>query len=95
MCTQPNGHMGKSKALETALNNKLLGSHEHLKKYLFSQAPTLKPSVLWPFVGLVFVQVKLLVNKPRNLTFLCKEWIYLWTRFLEVPYEGGSFETLS
>ena len=28
--------MGKSKALETALNNKLLGSHEHLKKGLFS-----------------------------------------------------------
>ena len=28
--------MGKSKALETALNNKLLGSHEHLKKGIFS-----------------------------------------------------------
>ena len=35
MCTQPSGHMGKSKALETALNNKLLGSHEHLKKGIF------------------------------------------------------------
>ena len=28
--------MGKSKALETALNNKLLSSHEHLKKGIFS-----------------------------------------------------------
>ena len=36
MCTQPKGPMGKSKALETALNNKLLGSHEHLKKCVFS-----------------------------------------------------------
>ena len=27
--------MGKSKALETALNNKLLSSHEHLKKGVF------------------------------------------------------------
>ena len=40
-------------------------------------------------------QIKLLVNKPRNLTFLCKKWIHLLTRFLEVPYEGGSSETLS
>ena len=31
--------MGKSKALETALNNKLLSSHEHLKKGLFSPTP--------------------------------------------------------
>ena len=36
MCTQPEDHMSKSKALETALNNKLLGSHEHLKKGPFS-----------------------------------------------------------
>ena len=28
--------MGKCKALETALNNKLLSSHEHLKKGIFS-----------------------------------------------------------
>ena len=39
--------------------------------------------------------IKLLVNKPQNLTFLCKNWIHLLTRFLEVPYQGGSSETLS
>ena len=39
MCTQTNGPMGKSKALVTALNNKLLGSHEHLDKGLFSPPP--------------------------------------------------------
>ena len=33
--------MGKSKALETALNNKLLSSHEHLKKGIFSPPPVL------------------------------------------------------
>ena len=32
--------MGKSKALETALNNKLLSSHEHLKKGVFSPPPS-------------------------------------------------------
>jgi hypothetical protein len=31
--------MGKCKALETALNNKLLSSHEHLKKGIFSPTP--------------------------------------------------------
>ena len=31
--------MGKCKALETALNNKLLSSHEHLKKCIFSPPP--------------------------------------------------------
>ena len=31
--------MGKSEALQTALNNKLLGSHEHLKNGLFSPLP--------------------------------------------------------
>ena len=39
MCTQPKGPMGKSKALKTALYNKLLSSHEHLKKGLFSPTP--------------------------------------------------------
>ena len=39
MCTQPKGPMGKCKALETALNNKLLSSHEHLKKGVFSPLP--------------------------------------------------------
>ena len=39
--------------------------------------------------------IKLLVNKPRNLIFLCKKWIHPLTRFLEVPYEGGSSEILS
>ena len=39
MCTQPKGTMGKSKALETALNNKLLSSHEHLEKGVFSPTP--------------------------------------------------------
>ena len=39
--------------------------------------------------------LKLLVNKPQYLTFLSKEWIRLLTRFLEVPYQGGSPETLS
>jgi len=48
MCTQPNGHMGKSKALETALSNKLLGSHEHLKKGLFS------PSISVLFLSALF-----------------------------------------
>ena len=33
--------MGKSKALETALNYKLLSSHEHLEKCVFS--PTVTP----------------------------------------------------
>jgi hypothetical protein len=37
--------MGKSKALETALNNKLLGSHEHLKKCIFSLTPLYIPTV--------------------------------------------------
>ena len=32
--------MGKCKALETALNNKLLSSHEHLKKGVFSPPPS-------------------------------------------------------
>ena len=36
--------MGKSKALETALNNKLLSSHEHLKKGIFSPPPSVEPS---------------------------------------------------
>ena len=45
MCTQPKGHMGKSKALETALNNKLLGSHEHLKKGIFSPTPLYDPNM--------------------------------------------------
>ena len=40
-------------------------------------------------------QIKLLVNKPQYLTFLCKKWIRLLTRFLEVPYQDGSSETLS
>ena len=31
--------MGKSEALETALNNKLLSSPEHLKKGVFSPTP--------------------------------------------------------
>ena len=39
MCTQPNGPMGKSKALKTALYNKLLSSHEHLENVLFSPTP--------------------------------------------------------
>ena len=51
MCTQPKGHMSKSKALETALNNKLLGSHEHLKKCIFSPTPSV-------FATLVSVKVK-------------------------------------
>ena len=36
--------MGKSEALETALNNKLLSSHEHLKKCVFSP-PLYTPDV--------------------------------------------------
>ena len=44
MCTPPKGPMGKSKALETALNNKLLSSHEHLKKGVFSPPPSVSPS---------------------------------------------------
>ena len=36
MWGSPEGTMGKCKALETALNNKLLSSHEHLKKGVFS-----------------------------------------------------------
>ena len=39
--------------------------------------------------------VKLLINKPQYLTFPCKKWIRILTRFLEVPYQGGSSETLS
>ena len=42
MSTQPKDHMSKSKALETALNNKLLGSHRHLKKGIFSPTPCTK-----------------------------------------------------
>jgi hypothetical protein len=38
MWRSPEGTMGKCKALETALNNKLLSSHEHLKK-VFSLPP--------------------------------------------------------
>ena len=37
--------MGKSEALETALNNKLLSSHEHLKKCVFSP-PSCNCSIL-------------------------------------------------
>ena len=36
MRVQPKGIIGQCKALETALNNKLLSSHEHLKKHIFS-----------------------------------------------------------
>ena len=37
--------MVKSKALETALNNKSLGSHEHLKKRLFSPTPHVEATI--------------------------------------------------
>ena len=37
--------MGKCKALETALNNKLLSSHEHLEKGVFSPPPCKAVSV--------------------------------------------------
>jgi hypothetical protein len=46
MCTQPKGPMGKCKALETALNNKLLSSHEHLKKGVFSPPPPVQQCLL-------------------------------------------------
>ena len=36
MWGRPKGTMGKCKALETALSNKLLSSHEHLKKGISS-----------------------------------------------------------
>ena len=39
MCTQPKGPISKSEALETALNNKLLSSPEHLKKVSFLSPP--------------------------------------------------------
>ena len=39
MWGSPKGPMGKSKTLETALDNKLLSSHEHLKKCIFSPPP--------------------------------------------------------
>ena len=40
-------------------------------------------------------QIKLRINKPQYLTFPCKKWIRILTRFLEVPCQGGSSETLS
>ena len=49
--------MGKCKALEIALNNKLLSSHEHLKKGLFSPTPpvvnmeNLPPRANWTGAG--------------------------------------------
>ena len=45
MCTQPKGPRGKSKALETALNNKLLGTHEHLKEDPFSPTAPVQRTV--------------------------------------------------
>ena len=43
--------MGKSKVLETALNNKLLNSHEHLKKGIFSPPP-----LVW---GVKMIKIKM------------------------------------
>ena len=34
------------------------------------------------------INIKLLVNGPRNHTFLCKKWIHLFARFPEVPHEA-------
>ena len=42
-----------------------------------------------------FHHVKLRINKPQYLTFVRKIYKLFLTRFLEVPSQGGSSETLS
>ena len=69
MCTQPKGPMGKSKALETALNHKLLSSHEHLKKCLFSPAPVVvqRVSASVKAENFRFLDPGSLCSSPRDL----------------------------
>ena len=64
MCSQPKGPMGKSKALETALNNKLLGSHEHLKKGLFSPTPPAYLHQVYEEIDLAAVVRQAIVVSP-------------------------------
>ena len=81
MCTQPKGTIGKCKALETALNKKLLSSHEHLEKCLFSPIPPVDH----------LREHECLFKEMQENTFLCEEKEFRDAVLLAYP--GYNFDT--